>query len=78
MLYHVSSSMIMLCVTLPWFCTNSWFCYFFLRLGPMNTELKQRKAVVRSKHAKPTTTDRPDEVKLILLAVFCRNHTPLF
>ncbi|BFG33479.1 hypothetical protein CerSpe_197530 [Prunus speciosa] len=31
-------------------------------LGPMNTELKQRKAVVRSKHAKPTTTDRPDEI----------------
>ncbi|CAN6555974.1 hypothetical protein C1H46_014477 [Malus baccata] len=31
-------------------------------LGPMSTELKQRKAVVRSKRVKPTTTDRPDEI----------------
>ncbi|XP_009375033.2 non-structural maintenance of chromosomes element 4 homolog A [Pyrus x bretschneideri] len=31
-------------------------------LGPMSTDLKQRKAVVRSKRVKPTTTDRPDEI----------------
>ncbi|KAJ4724144.1 Non-structural maintenance of chromosomes element 4 [Melia azedarach] len=31
-------------------------------LGPMHTEVKQRKAVVRKKREKPTQTARPDEV----------------
>ncbi|GMH18731.1 hypothetical protein Nepgr_020572 [Nepenthes gracilis] len=31
-------------------------------LGPMNTELKQRKSFVRRKHVRPTESERPEEV----------------
>ncbi|PRQ35478.1 putative non-structural maintenance of chromosome element 4, Nse4/EID family [Rosa chinensis] len=31
-------------------------------LGPMNTEYKERKAAVRTRRIKPTTTDEPEEI----------------
>lgn len=31
-------------------------------LGPMNTEYKERKAAVRTRRTKPTTTDEPEEI----------------
>lgn len=34
----------------------------FDRVGPMNTEVKQRKTVVRRKHTKPTVNAQPEEV----------------
>lgn len=36
----------------------------------MNTEYKERKVGVRTRRTKPTTTDEPEEVKLIILGVF--------
>ncbi|KAJ0021320.1 hypothetical protein Pint_31274 [Pistacia integerrima] len=36
-------------------------------VGPMNTEVKQRKVAVRRKREKPTQTARPEEVKLPLI-----------
>lgn len=33
----------------------------------MNTEYKERKAAVRTRRTKPTTTDEPEEVIVLLL-----------
>lgn len=38
---------------------------FFFRLGPMNTELKQRKPVVHRKRVQPTESAQPEEVRIL-------------
>lgn len=41
------------------------FCLFHdIRLGPMDTELKERKRAVYTKRTKPGEGVRPDEVKI--------------
>ena len=37
----------------------------FQRVGPMNSEIKQRKAVIYIKRAKPTESSRPDDVRFL-------------
>lgn len=34
----------------------------FLRLGPMNVEMKQRAVATRKRHVRPTDSSRPEEV----------------
>lgn len=44
---------------------------FAARLGPMDTELKQRKRAPNRKRTRPGEGVRPDEVRNVLLILFC-------
>lgn len=54
----------------------------FLRLGPMNVEMKQRAVATRKKHVRPTESSRPEEVgkhiffPLITMFSFCQLINP--
>lgn len=48
----------------PKFFTSLRICH--ARLGPMDTELKQRKTVVHRKRTRPTESARPEEVIFFL------------
>ena len=41
------------------------FACFVVRLGPMDTELKERKKAVYRKRTKPGEGVRPDEVRIV-------------
>lgn len=47
------------------------------RVGPMNTELKQRKIAVHRKRSKPTENSRPEEVISFLTHVTYKTHSIL-
>jgi hypothetical protein len=73
MLYHVIAAQH--CpfwnTLLFWKILNEYFFVFFflLRVGPMDTELKQRKAVVGRRCTRPTGSVQPEEVRVLYMLV---------
>lgn len=47
-----------------------WLSFYFLRLGPMQTALKQRKVAVYRNRVKPTQHSKPEEVHFVVKPSF--------